>query len=108
MSVGARAGSGTPPFTLSGVARHAEESRAGDGLVRFGAAVFLLGLVAIAVMFVPFVVDLVREGARYAQDRHEYGLALNLAAFLTCVGFALGLAGLVRQARESRARARGD
>ena len=86
--------------------RHEEESRAGDGLVRIGAAVFAVGVVAIAVMFVPFVADLLRHGAREAQDRHEYGLALNLATFLTCVGLALALAGLVRQARESRARAR--
>lgn len=71
-----------------------------------GALVFLAGLAAIVVMFVPFVVDLVTEGARHAQDNHEYGVALNLATFLTCVGFALGLVGLVRQARESRARAR--
>jgi hypothetical protein len=88
------------------VARHAEEPRAGDRLVRAGAVVFLAGLVAIAVMFVPFAVDLVTEGARYAQDRHEYGVALNLATFLTCVGFGLGLLGLYLQARQSRARAR--
>lgn len=88
------------------MSRHAEEPRAGDGLVRAGAVVFLVGLGAILVMFVPFVVDLVGKGARYAQDKHEYGLALNFATFLTCVGFGLGLIGLVRQARESRARAR--
>lgn len=90
------------------MARHAEQPRAGDRLVRLGAVVFLAGLAAILVMFVPFVVDLVTQGARYAQDHHEYGVALNLATFLTCVGFAMGLWGLVRQARESRARARGD
>lgn len=90
------------------MARHAEEPRAGDGLVRIGAAVFVVGLVAILVMFVPFVIDLVKNGATYAQAEHEYGLALNLATFLTCVGFGLGLLGLVRQARESRARSRTD
>jgi uncharacterized membrane protein YidH (DUF202 family) len=84
-----------------------EERRKGDRLVQAGAAVFLLGLGAVAVMFVPFVADLVRHGARYAQDHHEYGVALNLATFLTCVGFAMSLLGLLRQARESRARARG-
>lgn len=88
------------------MARHAEEPRAGDGLVRLGAVVFGVGLTAIVVMFVPFTVDLVRHGARYAQDRHEYGLALNLATFLTCAGFGLGLIGLVRQARESGRRSR--
>ena len=88
------------------MARHAEEPRAGDGLVRAGGLVFLVGLGAIAVMFVPFVVDLVTKGARYAQDHHEYGLALNLASFLTCVGFGLGLIGLLRQAKESRRKAR--
>ncbi|HVF03376.1 MAG TPA: hypothetical protein VNA20_00910, partial [Frankiaceae bacterium] len=82
------------------------ERRAGDRLVQAGAAVFLLGLAAIAAMFVPFAADLVRHGAEYAQDRHEYGVALNLATFLTCVGFALALVGLVRQARQSRRRAR--
>ena len=81
------------------------DRRKGDRLVQAGAAVFLLGLAAIAVMFVPFVGDLVGHGARYAQDRHEYGVALNLATFLTCAGFGLALIGLVRQARESRARA---
>jgi hypothetical protein len=88
------------------VARHAEQPRAGDRLVQVGALVFVAGLVAILVMFVPFVVDLVREGAAYAQAKHEYGVALNLATFLTCAGLGLGLIGLVRQARESRARAR--
>lgn len=90
------------------MARHAEEPRAGDGLVRAGAAVFAVGLVAILVMFVPFVIDAVRNGARHAQETHEYGLALNLATFLTCIGFALGLLGLVRQAGESRRRSRTD
>ena len=98
-----------PPRSRLGspdVAKHAEEPRAGDALVRLGAGLFALGTVAIAVMFVPFVKDLVTHGARYAQDRHEYGLALNLASFLTAIGMAVALAGLVRQARESRARAR--
>lgn len=88
------------------VARHAEERRAGDRLVQAGALLFAVGTVAIAVMFVPFVIDLVSKGARYAQDEHEYGLPLNLASFLTAIGMALALAGLVRQATESRARAR--
>ena len=79
---------------------------AGDGLVRAGVLVFAVGLVAIVVMFAPFVADLLAHGARYAQDHHEYGVALNLATFLTCAGLGLGLAGLVRQARASRARAR--
>jgi uncharacterized membrane protein YidH (DUF202 family) len=78
-------------------------------MVRAGALVFCAGLVAIAVIFVPFSVDLVRHGAAYAQSpRHEHGLALNLATFLVCAGLALALLGLLRQARESRARARGS
>ncbi|HEX8001986.1 MAG TPA: hypothetical protein VF519_04760 [Mycobacteriales bacterium] len=82
--------------------------RAGDGLVRAGVAVFALGLVAIAVVFVPFGIDLVRHGARYAQSpRNEHGVALNLATFLVCAGLGLALIGLVRQARESRLRSRG-
>jgi uncharacterized membrane protein YidH (DUF202 family) len=87
------------------VAKHGHPARAGDGLVRAGAVVFLLGLVAVAVVFVPFAIDLVRHGARAAQSRrHEHGVPLNLATFLVCVGLALGLAGMVRQARDSRAR----
>jgi uncharacterized membrane protein YidH (DUF202 family) len=91
------------------VARHALPPRAGDRLVRAGALVFLAGLVAIAVIFVPFGIDLVRHGARHAQTRrHEHGVALNLATFLACIGFGIALAGMLRQARESRARARAD
>ncbi len=68
---------------------------------------FVAGLVAVAVVFVPFAIDLVRHGAREAQSsRHEHGVALNLATCLVCVGLGLALVGLVRQARESRARAR--
>lgn len=88
------------------MARHAQQKRAGDTLVRIGAGVFVIGVAAITAIFAPFVVDMARHGARHAQDTHEYGLALNLATFLTCVGMAMALAGLVRQARESRARAR--
>lgn len=95
-----------PAVTLSAVSR--SDRRAGDGLVRAGVVLFAAGLVAIAAIFVPFVVDLLRHGARYAQSaRHERGVALNLATFLVCVGLGLALAGLVRQARESRARSRG-
>jgi uncharacterized membrane protein YidH (DUF202 family) len=89
------------------VARHEHPPRAGDRLVRAGALVFLAGLVAVAVVFVPFAIDLVRHGAREAQSpRNEHGVALNLATFLVCAGLGLGLFGLLRQARESRARAR--
>lgn len=83
-----------------------DDDRAGDGLVKAGALVFAGGVLAIAIMFVPFVADLLTRGAAYAQAEHEYGLALNLATFLTCVGMLLAIAGLVRQARASRARAR--
>jgi uncharacterized membrane protein YidH (DUF202 family) len=76
-------------------------------MVRAGVVVFLAGLVAIAVVFVPFTIDLVRHGARYAQsERNERGVALNLATFLVCAGLGIALIGLVRQARESRARSR--
>ena len=85
------------------MAKHGHPARPGDGLVRAGAVVFLLGLVAVGAIFVPFVVDLVRHGARAAQSRrNEHGVALNLASFLVCVGLGLGLAGLVRQARAHR------
>lgn len=89
------------------MARHATEPRAGDTVVRVGVVVFLAGLVAVVAIFVPFGLDLVRHGARYAQSRrNEHGVALNLATFLTCAGLAIALYGLVRQARQSRARAR--
>jgi uncharacterized membrane protein YidH (DUF202 family) len=87
--------------------RHGEAPRAGDRLVRAGAIVFVAGLGAVAVIFVPFGVDLVRHGARHAQSRrNEHGVALNLATFLVCAGLGLALVGMVRQARESRRRAR--
>ncbi|MDQ1710764.1 MAG: hypothetical protein QOE45_214 [Frankiaceae bacterium] len=89
------------------MARHGQESRAGDRLVRAGALVFLAGLGAVTVIFVPFAVDLVAHGARAAQSpRNEHGVALNLATFLVCAGLGLGLCGLLLQARESRRRAR--
>jgi uncharacterized membrane protein YidH (DUF202 family) len=89
------------------MARHGEQPRAGDGLVRLGGIVFVAGLVAIAVVFVPFAIDLVEHGARHAQSRrHEHGVALNLATFLACVGLGLALVGMLRQAKESRRRAR--
>ncbi|HEU0130391.1 MAG TPA: hypothetical protein VFQ85_05295 [Mycobacteriales bacterium] len=89
------------------MAKHGEPRRAGDLLVTLGAVAFLGGLVAIAAVFVPFGYDLLRHGARHAQTRHyEHGVALNLATFLVCLGLALGLVGLVRQARESRRRSR--
>lgn len=73
-------------------------------MVRAGVAVFGAGLVAIAVIFVPFTIDLIRHGARTAQTRHERGVALNLATFLVCLGLGIALAGLFRQARASRDR----
>jgi uncharacterized membrane protein YidH (DUF202 family) len=89
------------------MARHGQQPRAGDGLVRAGGVVFVAGLVAIAVVFVPFAIDLVAHGARHAQSpRHEHGVLLNLATFLACAGLGLALLGMLRQARESRARAR--
>jgi hypothetical protein len=89
------------------MARHGQEPRAGDRLVRAGALVFVAGLGAVTVVFVPFAVDLIRHGARHAQSpRHEHGVALNLATFLVCAGLGLGLVGLLLQSRQSRRRAR--
>jgi uncharacterized membrane protein YidH (DUF202 family) len=84
------------------VAKHGEAARAGDGMVRAGALLFAVGLVAVAVVFVPFTIDLVEHGARVAQSRHEHGVALNLATFLVCLGLGVALLGLVRGARASR------
>jgi peptidoglycan/LPS O-acetylase OafA/YrhL len=66
--------------------------QAGDGLVRAGGIVFLLGVVAVVVAVVPFFFG------------HEnWPLPLNLAAgVLPPLGFGLALAGLLRAGRARR------
>lgn len=59
-------------------------------LVRIGVLVFVLGLIAIAVVF-----------AMFAAGAHDLPLWLNLGAMLAPVGFGLALLGLFRQARRS-------
>lgn len=65
-------------------------------LVRVGAALFLLGVVAVAIVVLP-----------HPLSRQERPLSLNLLAFLTSAGLGLALLGLLRGARaDHRARTR--
>ncbi|WP_419995951.1 hypothetical protein [Streptomyces boninensis] len=72
-----------------------EISRAGDGLVRAGAIVFLIGALATVGTFVPFFLD-----------EKPLPTAAYLVSMLMGVGFALALAGLLRQAAAGRRQAR--
>jgi len=60
-------------------------------LVRAGGGCFVLGLLAVAVIF-----------GMFAAGAHDLPLWLNLAAMLAPAGFGLALIGLFRQARRSR------
>jgi hypothetical protein len=60
-------------------------------LVRVGGGCFVLGLLAVAVIF-----------GMFAAGAHDLPLWLNLAAMLAPAGFGLALIGLFRQARRSR------
>jgi hypothetical protein len=63
--------------------------RPGDALVRLGALVFALGVLAVLAVVVPFLL-----GAG-----HDAPLALDLLALLLPVGLGLALLGLLRGAR---------
>lgn len=66
-------------------------SRPGDGLVRAGAIVFGIGVVAVLVVVLPFFFG-----------RGNWPLPFNLAAgVLPPLGLALALVGLVRSARST-------
>ncbi|NGN69629.1 hypothetical protein G5C51_37810 [Streptomyces sp. A7024] len=67
----------------------------GDRLVRAGAIVFLIGAVATVATFVPFFLN-----------AEPLPTAAYLVSMLMGAGFALALAGLFRQAAESRRQAR--
>ena len=75
-------------------ARHAaaDSSRPGDGLVRAGAVVFLVGLVATFASVVPAVL----------RDRPAPIELVVAAGSLLPLGFAIALVGLLRQARTRR------
>ncbi len=62
-------------------------------LIRVGAVCFLLGMIAVAVVF-----------GMFAAGAHDLPLWLNLAAMLAPIGFGLALFGLFRQARRGRPR----
>jgi hypothetical protein len=61
----------------------------GDRLIAVGVFLFVAGLIAIAVTFIPFV----------ALHRSNTELAVSLGTFATVIGFALGLLGAYRQGR---------
>src|SRR3954454_16000984 len=66
-------------------------ARPGDGLVRAGAVVFGIGLVAVLVVVLPFFFG-----------KENWPLPFNVAAgVLPPLGLALALAGLVRSARRT-------
>ncbi len=66
-------------------------TRPGDGLVRAGAVVFGVGLIAVFVVVLPFFFG-----------KQNWPLPFNLAAgVLPPLGLALALAGLVRSARST-------
>ena len=78
--------------------RHAssDSARPGDGLVRVGAVVFAVGLVALVVSVVPAVIS---------GDAAQSTLVV-LAGSLLPLGFAVALVGLLRGARTARRAAR--
>ena len=59
----------------------------GDRLIAVGVGCFVLGLIAIAVIFLPFVF----------KGNRESGLLWGIGSFLAVVGLALAMAGLYRQ-----------
>jgi hypothetical protein len=61
----------------------------GDRLLAIGVVLFVLGLVAIGITFVPFV----------TLHRSNTDLAVNLGTFSTVIGLALAVFGAYRQAR---------
>ena len=81
-------------------ARHAADDGRGpgDGLVRVGAALFVLGLIAVVVAVGPFLLG----------SSNDPGVAASAAAALLPSGLGLALLGLVRGARTRRRAARQD
>lgn len=61
----------------------------GDRLIALGIFLFVLGLIAIAITFIPFV----------ALHESNVNLAVSLGTFATVVGLALGVLGAYLQAR---------
>src|SRR5674536_353661 len=68
----------------------------GNGLVRAGAVVFVVGVVAVLADLVPFFLG-----------HPNRPLLLNVAAFLAPVGLGMALLGLARSARASQRPAQG-
>jgi|SRR5664280_2956683 hypothetical protein len=66
----------------------------GDGLVRAGAVVFVVGVLAVLADLVPFFLG-----------HPNRPLLVNVAAFLAPVGLGIALLGLARSARASQRRA---
>ena len=81
---------------MSGRHAAADSGRPGDRLVSVGAALFVLGVVAVVVAVVPVLL-----GAEASPD-----LPAVLAGVLLPLGFGLALGGLLRSARARRRAAR--
>lgn len=77
--------------------RHRGGREPGGLLVRIGAAVFLVGVVAVCVDVLP-----------HPLSRQDRPLPLNLLAFLTALGLGLALLGLLRGIRAEHRAARRD
>ena len=73
------------------VSRHTGGRRP-TGPIAVGAVLFVLGLIAIAVIMVLF-----------ATGSHDLPLWLNLTAMLAPIGFGIGLVGILQEARADRA-----
>ena len=81
---------------MTGRHASADSSRPGDGLVRAGAALFVVGVLALLVSVVPAVIS---------GDPAQPVLVV-VAGVLLPIGFAVALLGLLRGARTARREAR--
>lgn len=86
------------PTVFGVTARHAsaDRSRPGDGLVRAGAVVFAVGMVAVVLSVVPSVVT---------GEPGQPALVVTAGSLLP-IGFGLALLGLLRGARTARRESR--
>ena len=83
---------------MTGRHASADRSRPGDGLVRAGAVVFAVGLVAVVVSVVPSVIS----------GEPGQPVLVVLAGSLLPLGFGIALVGMLRGARTARRQARRD
>ncbi|MET0864728.1 MAG: hypothetical protein ABWZ98_10375 [Nakamurella sp.] len=81
--------------TASAAVRRRGSSRVSSPLARWGFAIFVIGLLAVAAIMVLF-----------ATGSHDLPLWLNLAAMLAPIGFGIGLLGVFLESRSAGAKAR--